>query len=83
MKFKSLKIEVPEWGENKGKVVAEIVIGGRKSAVTMVLPDETAGRILQMAKQAVIDGVEDAANDFIFELTTEIPDTLSLANTQP
>jgi len=78
MKFKSLKIESPTWGENKGKLVAEISINGDKSTTTMVLPDEVAEKILRMAKDALIDGVEKAANDFIFEITTSIPDTLCI-----
>lgn len=46
--------------------------------MTMVLPDEVAEKLLHVSKKAIIDGVESAANDFIFELTTEIPDTLLL-----
>lgn len=78
MKFKSLKIEVQEWGEHKGKLTAEISIRGDKSTTTMILPDEVADRVLKLSKQAIIDGVEKAANDFIFEITTSIPDTLSI-----
>lgn len=79
MTFKSLKIEAPEWGEHKGKLVAEISIRGDKSTTTMILPDEVAEKILQLSKQALIDGVEKAANDFIFEITTAIPDKLLLS----
>ena len=78
MKFRSLKIETVQYGANKGKLVAEISITGDKSTTTMELPDEVADRILKLAKEAIIDGVEKAANDFIFEITTAIPDTLLL-----
>lgn len=78
MKFKSLKIEAPLWGENKGKLVAEISISGDKSSTTMILPDAVAEDILRLAKNAIIDGVEKAANDFIFEITTSIPDTMRI-----
>ena len=76
MKFRSLKIEVVQYGADKGKIVAEICIHGEKSSTTMELPQEVADRILKLAKDAIIDGVEKAANDFIFEITTAIPDTL-------
>jgi hypothetical protein len=76
MKFRSLKIEAVQYGADKGKIVAEIAINGDKSTTTMVLPDDVADRILKLAKDAIIDGVEKAANDFIFEITTAIPDTL-------
>jgi len=78
MKFESLKIEAPQWGDNKGKLVAEICIKGDKSRTTMVLPDEVGEKILRLAKEAIIDGVEKAANDFIFEITTAIPETLRI-----
>jgi len=78
MKFRSLKIEAPQYGENKGKLIAEIEISGHKSKTTMVLPDAVAEKILCMAKAAIIDGVEQAANDFIFEITTAIPETLCI-----
>jgi hypothetical protein len=78
MKFKSLKIESAQWGENKGKLVAEISINGDKSTTTLILPDEVAEKILVMAKGAIIDAVEKAANDFIFEITTAIPATLRI-----
>jgi hypothetical protein len=78
MKFKSLKIEAAQWGDNKGKLVAEIAIAGGKSTTTMILPDRVADDILRLAKNAIIDGVEKAANDFIFEITTSIPETICL-----
>jgi hypothetical protein len=76
MKFKSLKIEVAQWGENTGKLVAELSINGDTSTTTMIMPDDVAEKILVMAKGAIIDGVEKAANDFIFEITSAIPETL-------
>jgi hypothetical protein len=79
MKFKSLKIDVAQWGENKGKLVAEISISGDKSSTTMILPDKVADDILKLAKNAIIDGVEKAANDFIFEITTHIPETICIS----
>lgn len=78
MKFQSLKIERSRWGPNEGKLVAEIEIHGDKSKTTMILPDDVADKMLRLAKTAIIDGVEKAANDFIFEITTLIPDTLLL-----
>ena len=79
MKFESLKIETVKYGENKGKIIAEICIQGEKSRTTMELPPEVGDSILKLAKYAIIDGVEKAANDFIFEITTAIPDTILLA----
>ena len=78
MKFESLKIEVPCYGKDKGKLVAELSIKGEKSMTKMILPNEVGERILQLAKQALIDGVEAAANDFIFEIETFIPESLFL-----
>jgi carbon monoxide dehydrogenase subunit G len=75
MKFESLKIEVVKYGQDKGKLIAEICIQGEKSRTTMELPPEVGDKVLQLAKNAIIDGVEKAANDFIFEITTQIPDT--------
>jgi stalled ribosome rescue protein Dom34 len=78
LKFQSLKIERARWGANEGKLVAEIEINGDKSKTTMILPDDVAEKILILAKSAIIDGVEKAANDFIFEITTSIPETLCI-----
>lgn len=78
MKFKSLNIEAPQWGDHKGKLVAQLEIEGDKSKTTLVLPDEVGEKILILAKEAIIDGVEKAANDFIFEITTLIPDQLRI-----
>jgi carbon monoxide dehydrogenase subunit G len=75
MKFESLKIETVKYGADKGKLIAEICIHGDKSRTTMELPQHVGEKILQLAKNAIIDGVEKAANDFIFEITTAIPDT--------
>ena len=80
MKFESLEIEVVKYGNDKGKLIAKICIQGDKSRTTMELPREVGDRILQLAKSAIIDAVEQAANDFIFEITTSIPDTLLLEN---
>jgi hypothetical protein len=49
----------------------------------MELPPLVADKILQLAKNAIIDGVEKAANNFIFEITTCIPDSINLENKQP
>ena len=78
MTFKSLKIERVSWGENKGKLISVLEIEGAKAETTMELPEEVAEKILQISKQALVDGVEKAANDFIFEITTHIPDTLKI-----
>jgi hypothetical protein len=73
--FKSLKIERQKWGKNAGKLEGSLDIGGENGSLSLILPDELAERILQLAKAAIIDGVEQTANDFIFEITTAIPDT--------
>lgn len=73
--FKSLKIERQRWGKNAGKLEGSLDIGGENGSLSLILPDELAERILQLAKAAIIDGVEQTANDFIFEITTAIPDT--------
>jgi hypothetical protein len=83
MTFQKLEIEAIQYGENKGKLIAEISIRGDKSRTTMELPPLVADKILQLATNAIIDGVEKAANDFIFEITTYIPDSINLENKQP
>jgi len=80
IRFNSLKIERPQWGSNKDQLVAEISISGDKSTTTLKLPDSVGEQILALAKQAIIDAVEQTANDFIFELTTAIPETMKLGN---
>jgi hypothetical protein len=83
MEFRSLKIESPQWGDNKGRLVAELEVRGDKSRATFILPDEVGEQILILAKSAIIDGVEKAANDFIFELTTLIPNQLKIEAKKP
>jgi len=78
MEFRSLKIEAAQWGENKGKLIAELEVKGEKSKTTLILPDDVGEKILILAKTAIIDGVEKAANDFIFEISTLIPDQLRI-----
>ena len=80
MTFRSLKIEAEQYGANKGKLIATISLSGEKSQTTMELPPEVGEAVLRLAKNAIIDGVEKAANDFIFEITTSIPETMNLTN---
>ena len=74
MKFKSLTLEIPEWGENKDNLIAELCIRNEKTKMTMQLPPEVAGRILQVAKNALINGANLATNEFISGINTSIPD---------
>ncbi len=83
MTFESLKIEAEKWGENKGKLTAEITIKGKNAKTCLILPDSVGDEILQLAKSAIIDAVEQSANDFIFEITTAIPKSMTLTNKQP
>lgn len=80
MTFRFLKIERPTWGNNKDKLVAELSLSNSKTTTTLILPDDIGEQILQLAKTTIIDAVEKTANDFIFELTTAIPDTIKLEN---
>lgn len=80
MVFKSLKIERPLFGNNKDKLVAELSLSGSNTTTTLILPNEVGDQILQLAKSAIVDAVEKTANDFIFEITTSIPETLKLEN---
>lgn len=79
--FKSLSIERKTWGEDEGKLVANLSLHSSKNTVSLKLPDKVAEQILILAKSAIIDAVEESANEFIFELTTSIPETLKLSNT--
>lgn len=81
MTFNHLKIERKKWGKDEGKLVAEISLSSDKATTTLILPDQVGEQILRMAKSAIIDSVEKTANDFIFEITTSIPETLNLQNT--
>lgn len=36
MEFRSLKIEAQQWGEHKGKLIAELEIKGEKSKTTLI-----------------------------------------------
>ena len=76
--FRELSIERQRYGKDEGKLIAKISFQGEKSTTTMELPQDTGDKILQLAKQAIIDAVESSANDFIFEITTSIPESLNL-----
>ena len=78
MTFNSLKIERKTWGKDQGKLVAELSLSGNKATTTLTLPDDVGEKILRLAKSAIIDAVETTANDFIFEITTSIPESLNL-----
>jgi hypothetical protein len=80
--FQSLKIERVIYGSDRGKLKAELCVGGERARTTFDLPEEVSERILRLAKDAIIDAVEKSANDFIFEVTTSIPDTLLLPDGQ-
>ena len=41
---------------------------------------ELEDKIIQLAKNALIDGVEESANNLIFDLTTDIPDSVEPEN---
>lgn len=81
MTFNHLKIERQKWGKNEGKLVAELSLSSDKATTTLILPDDVGEQILRLAKSAIIDAVEKTANDFIFEITTSIPETLKLGDT--
>jgi len=76
--FRELTIERQRYGKDEGKMIAKISFQGEKAATTLELPQDTGDKILQLAKQAIIDAVEQSANDFIFEITTGIPETMNL-----
>lgn len=76
--FNSLKIERQRWGNNAGKLEGTLDIGGAKGSLSLKLSDSLANQILQLAKSAIIDSVEETANEFIFELTTAIPEVAKL-----
>lgn len=76
--FNELKIERERWGANAGKLICKISFEGEKTTTIMELPIDTGDKILALAKSAIIDAVEQSANDFIFEITTGIPETLQL-----
>jgi hypothetical protein len=78
VRFNSLKIERVRWGDDKGKIEGELDIQGQKGTVSLKLSHELTDQILQLAKNAIIDGIEETANAFIFEITTAIPETLLL-----
>ena len=78
IQLNELKIERQRWGADEGKYIATISIQGKDASVQMELPTETADQVLKLAKTALIDAVEKSANDFIFELTTAIPETLKI-----
>ena len=78
MILEKLEIERENYGPDKGRLNAKISIKNDKNRITMELPPAVGTQILQLAKQALIDAVEKSANDFIFDLTTAIPDTLNL-----
>lgn len=78
--FKSLKIEKERWGKDAGKLIGTLDIGGEKGSLSLNIPEYLCDQILQLAKTAIIDGVEQTANDFIFEITTAIPDIPLLGN---
>jgi hypothetical protein len=78
--FHSLTIERATWGVDKGKLQAKLTLVADKGTTTLTLPDSVGLSILQLAKTSIIDAVEKSANDFIFDLTTSIPDQLNLTN---
>jgi len=78
MKFNSLKIERERWGKDEGKLKSVLDISSKDGNLTLFLPDDVGEKILQLAKQAIIDGVEETANSFIFDITTHIPNKLNL-----
>lgn len=77
--FRSLTIEVPTWGPDKGKVVAKIHFDG-KASVHLKLPHETAEAVMGLAREAILRGVSESANDLIAELASTIPTPLTLTN---
>lgn len=76
--FQSLEIERVSWGDDKGKLKGKLRISSQAGDVTLKLNDSMADKLLQVAREAIIDSVEQTANDFIFQLTTAIPHTMKL-----
>jgi carbon monoxide dehydrogenase subunit G len=76
MNFESLNIEAVAYGPDKGKLKTQLCITGKGSRIWMDLPIDVGNKIIQLAKNALIDGVEESANNLIFELTTDIPDNV-------
>ncbi len=78
MNFESLKIERVTYGPDKDKLKTQLCVAGKESRIYMDLPIDVGNKIIQLAKNALIDGVEESANNLIFELTTDIPDSVDL-----
>lgn len=57
MKFESLKIEVPAYGEDKGKLVAELAIKGEKSqnAEEVCVPDGLLDALSELDRGETFD----------------------------
>lgn len=78
LKFNSLLIERERFGANKGEVTGRLRIEGRNGDICLNLPPSITKKLLEVSKAALIDVVEETANEFIYEITTSIPDCKSL-----
>ncbi len=78
--FEKLEIERIAWGDEKGKLKGRLRLSSKSGDVSLNLRPDLSERLLELARDAIIDSVEDAANAFIFELTTAIPTVPRIEN---
>ena len=70
--FESLEIERERFGKEKGQLKGKLRISSKSGDVMLRLNDSLVGAVMRLSKDALIDSVEETANEFIFELTTAL-----------
>ena len=79
IQFRSLSVERKTWGKDEGQITGTIKVSSQSGDLTLNLNPSLAEQLLQVARNAMIDAVEDTANRFILEITTAIPEIPLLA----
>lgn len=70
--FKSLQIERVRWGDDSGKLRGTLSIGGKTGDLSLKLTDELADEILQLARTAIIDGIESSSRKYGIEISFQV-----------
>ncbi len=77
MEIKKLTIEKPYIGENKGKYIAEVCVGGKGANMCLALPPDISHKILVMCIDELCAATDTAAQELKKNLLATIPPLLA------
>lgn len=72
MRFNSLTIESPRWGDDKDKIIATLEVQGQAGKMSLIMRREDALKILAACADIVASAAADRADEFRREFVASL-----------